>query len=81
MVNETSTFIADSDQKIVAVGAILQKFDKRAVVSMDKFTDISTVEAVANEALFKRTLMALGMERCNNSSNCLCSSLVTASSI
>jgi hypothetical protein len=48
---------------------------------MDEFTYISTVKAVADEAFFKRTLMALAVKRCNNSSYGLCGALVTTSSI
>ena len=52
MINETSTFVADSDHKIVAASF-----------------------------MFKRTLMALAVECCNNSSNCLCGALVTATKL
>ena len=71
MINATSTFVDDSDHKIVEADSILQKFYKRAIASVNEFTYINTVKAVADEVLFNRVLMSLGVERCNNSSNCL----------
>jgi hypothetical protein len=40
MINETRTFPADSHHKIIVASAILQKFCKRTVASMNDFTDI-----------------------------------------
>jgi hypothetical protein len=51
------------------------------LVIMDEFTYISTVKTVANEDLFKRTLMTLVVDRYNSSGNCLGDALVTSSSI
>jgi hypothetical protein len=81
MINATSTFVDDSDHKIVEADSILQKFYKRAIASVNEFTYINTVKAVADEVLFNRVLMSLGVERCNNSSNCLGGMRVTTSSI
>jgi hypothetical protein len=54
MIKEASTFVAASEHKIIAESAILSKLFKRIVASMEKFTDIGALQAVADEPLFDR---------------------------